>query len=317
MSNKANKRSGNRVMWSATPTPFTGTMEIDAVAVERLVNHHIRLGVDGLFVGGSCGEGPWLTDGQRRDMIRRTAECADGRLSVAAQVTDNSAARILDNIETARDAGADIAVIAPPLFAMNATGENLIELYREAIRKSPLPVGMYDRGAHSSVELPVSVLEAIYAEDNVVLVKDSSTDADHMEVALQARRRRPDLKLLNGDEFHCVKYLTAGYDGLLLGGGIFNGMIARMLIEAVEQGDLDAAEALQERMNRLMWDVYGGKSISCWLAGLKHLLVRMNVFRTTLNYPRYTLSASCEAAIEQALERERDVLLPERDEAGS
>jgi 4-hydroxy-tetrahydrodipicolinate synthase len=298
------------MLWSATPTPFTKTMKIDTVAVRRLVEHHVRLGVQGIFVGGTCGEGPWMTDSQRRMMIRRVAAYAKGRLTVAAQVTDNSSARILENMKMARAEGANVAVIAPPLFVMNPRPQNLAALYIEAIRQSPLPVGIYDRGRHSSVEIPLPVLRQIYAERKVVLVKDSSTDPERMRVAIQARRTRKKLKLLNGDEFNCVRYLAAGYDGLLLGGGIFNGGLARMIMDAVQAGDIDNAEKLQQRMNRLMFDVYGGKKISCWLAGLKHLLVRMEIFRTTRNYPGYTLSRSCQAAITRALKREKAVLFP-------
>ena len=84
------------VLWSATPTPFTRSMKVDGVAVRRLVEHHLRLGVQGLFVGGTCGEGPWRTDDQRRTMIRKTAAAAGGRLVVAAQVIDTSSARDWD-----------------------------------------------------------------------------------------------------------------------------------------------------------------------------------------------------------------------------
>lgn len=312
MASRASELPRRHLLWSASPTPFTDRMKIDTVAVGRLVEHHLRLGVQGLFLCGTCGEGPWMTDEQRRTMIRTAARYAGGRLVLAAQVTDNSAPRILDNMRMAKEEGADIAVIAPPALAMNASSDNLAGLYIEAIRQSPLPVGIYDRGMHSAVPIPPAVLRRIYAEKKVMLVKDSSTHPEHMRVALQARRRRKELKLLNGDEFNCVRYLTAGYDGLLLGGGIFNGRLARLMIEAVEQGDVSGAERLQARMNDLMWDVYGGRTIACWLAGLKHLLVEMGIFRTIANYPKYTLSPSCKAAIRRALARERDVLWPER-----
>jgi len=297
-------------VWSATPTPFTKTMQIDKVAARRLVDHHLRLGVQGLFLAGTCGEGAWMRDADRRELVRTVAERAAGRLTVAVQVTDNSAARILDNMRAAREDGADIAVIAPPYYLLNATPDNVAELYLEAIRKSPLPVGIYDRGNLGAVPVPDSALKRIYAEPKVVLIKDSSVDPRRMEIALRAREGRRDLRLLTGYEFGCVEYLAAGYDGLLLGGGIFNGRLARMIAEAAEQGEVDLAEQLQERMNRLMWDVYGGKEIKCWLAGLKHLLVRMGVFRTTECYLRYPLTAACQRSIERALQREKEVLLP-------
>jgi 4-hydroxy-tetrahydrodipicolinate synthase len=297
-------------VWSATPTPFTHRMQLDKVAVKRLVEHHVRLGVNGLFICGTCGEGPWMPDRERREMVRAVVAAARGRLVIAAQVTDNSAARILDNMRAAAEDGADLAVIAPPLFLLNATPANVAALYSEAIRGCPLPVGVYDRGKYSAVPVTSEALRQIYAEPKVVLIKDSSTDPERMKLALAARAARPTLRLLNGDEFACAQYLQAGYDGLLLGGGIFNGKLAGMILEAVRAGRDAEADRLQRRMNRLMWDVYGGKKITCWMSGLKHLLVEMGLFQTTRNFLNYPLTPGCQRAIAKALVREKDVLFP-------
>jgi 4-hydroxy-tetrahydrodipicolinate synthase len=297
-------------VWSATPTPFTGRMGIDTVAVARLVEHHVRLGVQGLFLCGTCGEGLWMPDRHRRAFVRAVVAAARGRLTIAAQVTDNSAARMLDNMRAMAKAGADLAVIAPPHFLLNATPETITALYLEAIRGCPLPVGIYDRGTHGAVVVPDDALGRIYAEPKVVLVKDSSANPGRMALALAARAARPELRLLNGNEFDCTRYLTAGYDGLLLGGGIFNGRLAGAIVAAVRAGQLAEAERLQQRMNELMWDVYGGREITCWLTGLKHLLVEMGLFRTSRSYLNYPLTPACRQAIAQALVREREMLLP-------
>lgn len=299
-----------RGVWSATPTPFTDSMRIDKVAVRRMVAHHLRLGVKGLFLAGTCGGGPWMPDRERRELVQAAAKHAKGKLLLAVQVTDNSAARILDNMRRAKDDGADIAVIAPPYFVVHPTADKIRDLYLEAIRNSPLPVGIYDRGAHSSVAVPSPALKAIYAEENVILIKDSSTDPERRAIVLAAKRKRPGLRALNGDEFDCVTYLKAGYDGLLLGGGIFIGYVAGQIMQAVDDGDLERAEKLQARMARIMFAVYGGKKITCWLKGLKTLLVRMGVFRTTKGFLPYPLTKSCSRAIDRALQRDADVLLP-------
>ncbi len=68
------------------------------------MEHHVRLGVRGLFLTGSNGEGPWMTDAQRRTLVETAVRCSRGRMPVAVQVTDNSAARILDNMRQAADA---------------------------------------------------------------------------------------------------------------------------------------------------------------------------------------------------------------------
>lgn len=297
-------------VWSATPTPFTNRMNVDTVAVKRLVEHHVRIGVKGLFVCGTCGEGPWMPDQERRAMVRTAAAASRGRLVIAAQVTDNSAARILVNMRAAAEDGADIAVIAPPSFMLNATPENVVSLYVNAIRGCPLPVGIYDRGTAGPVVVPHDALRRICSEPKVIMIKDSSANQERRALALSLRTARPALKLFNGDEFACADYLKTGYDGLLLGGGIFNGRLAGMILEAVRNGWLAEADHLQQRMNRLMYDVYGGKKITCWMSGLKHLMVEMGLFRTTGNYLNYPLTATCRRAIAKAMVREKEMLFP-------
>ena len=297
-------------VWSATPTPFTDKMTLDKVAVRRMVEHHVKLGVTGLFLLGTCGEGAWMTDSQRRELVETVVRHNQGRLRLAVQVTDNSAARILDNIAWADKAGADIAVIAPPYFLMNDKPDRIRNLYVEAIRKSPLPVGIYDRGDHGPLMVPDSVLKSLYDEKKVALIKDSSSNPRRRKIALAAKHKRRRLLLLDGNEFICVEYLTAGYDGLLLGGGIFNGYLAGQIMNAVAAGDIDLANKLQARMNKIMWDVYGGKKIACWLSGQKKLLVEMGIFRTWKSYLDYPLTKGCEKAIAKVLERDADILFP-------
>src|SRR5688572_16905148 len=87
-----------RGVWSATPTPFDDQGRVDAASVERLVEHHLRLGVKGLFLAGTCGEGAWMPNSERRRLVQSVVAANKGRMVVSVQVTDNSAARILDNM---------------------------------------------------------------------------------------------------------------------------------------------------------------------------------------------------------------------------
>ncbi len=297
-------------VWSATPTPFTDEMKIDVASVERLVEHHINLGITGLFLLGTCGEGAWMTDAQRRELVSAVVKFNDGRLRIAVQVTDNSAPRIIDNMNWVAETGADIAVIAGPYFMGNPTPARIQNLYMTAIDQSPLPVGIYDRGNHDPVPVPAPVMAEICMNPKVVLIKDSSSDLSRRDLALENRAKRSDILLLDGDEFHCVDYMIAGYDGLLLGGGIFNGYMAGQIINAVKAGEYDRAREIQTKMNNMMFDVFGGRTISCWLSGQKRLLVEMGVFSTWKSYLEYPLNPECEQAIIGTVAENADVLFP-------
>jgi dihydrodipicolinate synthetase family protein len=56
-------------VWSATPTPFTDDMVVDNQSVNRMVAHHCRLGVKDLFLAGTCGEGAWLPEREKRRLV--------------------------------------------------------------------------------------------------------------------------------------------------------------------------------------------------------------------------------------------------------
>ncbi len=288
-------------VWSATPTPLTRDFRLDAPAVPRLIEHHVKMGATGLMLAGTCGEGPWLNDADRDALIRGAVAANRGRLRLAVQVTDNSVARTLANIERAATAGAEIAVVAQPYFFLNGTPDRQLAFYRDIARRSPLPMGFYDRGKASPYQMPESHLTELLAEPNLAMVKDSSQMPTHRQVFLAARQARPGLILLNGDEFDCAGYLQAGYDGLLLGGGIFNAGLALRIIAAVRAGDSAEASRLQARMNDLMLRVYGGPKIECWLTGLKELLVQMEIFSTNVNLLEYPLTETCLRQITDAV----------------
>ena len=252
-------------VWSATPTRLNAAGRVDIPSVERLVEHHIRMGVTGVMLAGTCGEGPWLLDADRETLVRAAAAAGKGRLRIAMQVTANSAVRTLHVAEQAAKWGAEIAVVAQPYFFLNATADRQLSYYRDFARGSVLPVGFYDRGKNSPYMMPDTHLDELLNEPNIALVKDSSAMPSHRDLFLAVRKRRPELILLDGDEFDCANYMAAGYDGLLLGGGIFNAGLAHRIISAVRAGDTTGAAKLQARMNDLMLRVYGGPKIECWM----------------------------------------------------
>jgi 4-hydroxy-tetrahydrodipicolinate synthase len=288
-------------VWSATPTPFTREDRVDIASVRRMIAHHIDLGVAGIMLAGTCGEGPWLRDADREVLVRTAVEAAAGQLTVAVQVTDNSAVRVLDNIDRAASWGGEIAVVAAPPFFINATPERVTAHYREVAQKSALPVGLYDRGAASPYVVPEPLLAELLNEPSIIMVKDSAQQPSRMKAYLKARQARPELVLMSGSEFDCVDYMKGGYDGLLLGGGIFNARVAAKIIAACKAGDLSQANALQARMNDLMYRVYGGPKIECWMTGLKELLVQLGVFSTNRNLLGYPLTDHCRAQITAAV----------------
>ena len=285
-------------VWAAAPTPLTNDLKVDVPSVRCLVEQSVGGGLTGLFVGGTCGEGLWLPNLERRRLVAEVAAAAGGRLEIAVQVSDNSVPRILDNIREAADAGANIAIIAPPLAMMNATPARITGLFVEAIAHSPLPIGLYDLGTKRPYSIPEPDLERVFRDPTVVLVKDSSNSPARRAAALAAREHRPALRLFNGDEFRSLEYLEAGYDGIMFGGANAVLPLLRSLVELHRAGRRSEAEAVDREMKDILWGIYGGKEIACWLTGLKYFMQRHGVFSTTASYFEYPLNEATRTFID-------------------
>ncbi len=287
------------LVWSAVPTPLTSNRTVDVPAVERMVRSAITEGIQGLFLAGTCGEGPWLPNEERRRLIQTVVRAAGGKLRIAAQISDNSPPRVLDNAIMAAEAGADCVICtAPPTF-MNATVPRLREFFVEVERECPLPLGVYDLGKHRPIMIPEAVLEEIYLLPRVQFIKDSSGSPERRAIALNARRQKPSLDLFNGDEFRCTEYLDAGYNGMLFGGAVATADLLRRIVRLWTAGQKAEAQAADAKMRDVLTGIYGGPAIACWLTGLKYYLVRRGLFTTDASFLGYPLTDECRAFIER------------------
>ena len=179
------------------------------------------------------------------------------------------------------------------------------------IDKSPLPIGLYHRGKNSAVLLDGTTVAAIAAHEKVVMIKDSSADPNDEKVFLDFKHtHKSDLLLLNGNEFDCIPYLLDGYDGLLLGGACFTGNMAGRIYNLTRTGKIAAAQTLQAQMNELMYTVFGGKEITCWLAGQKQMLVELGIFNTANTIINFQLTPACAEAIKTACRDYQKYLRP-------
>jgi 4-hydroxy-tetrahydrodipicolinate synthase len=304
-------REGLGGIWSALPTPLTETLDVDTDSVKRLVDHHVRLGVNGLLVAGTRGEGACLTATQRRLLLGSVVEANAGRMLVAMQVTENSEPRVLDLSAEAQELGADLVMLASPYFFPRSTARRLRTFFLTCLRESPLPVGLYDRGTRGgALPLPLPALIELCQEENVVMYKDSSRDKARRAMALVARRLRPELSLLSGDEFTLLEYLRVGYDGFLLGGASLVGYLAGQVLAAWRDEEVERAGQLDQRLQELLRRVYGGPGHPCWLSGDKALLQRMGLLTSAASFWEFPLTERCQEDLAQVLAKNREILLP-------
>ena len=67
---------------------------------------------------------------------------------------------------------------------------------------------------------------------------------------------------------------------------------------AAVAGRWDEARRVDAGMKQILYGIYGGERIACWLTGLKHYMVCRGLFSSSASYLQYPLTNECRAFIE-------------------
>ena len=198
-----------------TPMRADGSLDLDSL--DRLVDHLLGAGVDGLFVLGSSGQVAYLTDAQRQAVMIRVVERAAGRVPVVTGVTDLTAARVAEQAKRAEAAGVDGVVVTAPLYCLNDEAE-ISRHFRLVAAGIGIPVIAYDIPVRVHVKLSARLLLDLARDGVIAAVKDSSGDdvAFRRLVAANAEAGHP-LSLLTGHEVVCDGMFLLGADGAVPG----------------------------------------------------------------------------------------------------
>src|SRR5438067_11401603 len=97
-------------------TPLKGWDELDLAGLERLVEHVIAGGVQGVFILGTTGEGPGLSYRLRRELIERVCRQARERVPILVGITDTSYVEALGLACHAAYCGAQAVVASAPYY---------------------------------------------------------------------------------------------------------------------------------------------------------------------------------------------------------
>ncbi|MBO9626716.1 MAG: dihydrodipicolinate synthase family protein [Microbacterium sp.] len=257
------------------PVPLEGTIPpviaplaedrtVDVAGVRRVTEHLLAGGVDGLFVLGSCGEGPTLRRSVADALVAEYVRAADGRVPVLAGVGETSTERAIEALRAAEDAGASgIVAMAPMYFLADGDGEVIRHLEAVAAATT-LPVVVYNIPHLTGHPITPAALAAVAAIDNVVALKESSGIWEIYE-PLARTASASGLAVFQGAESLIARSIAAGADGAVPGIANVAPGLAVELVRAARARDA-SADDLQARLDAVC-DLY---SSGFWLASLKY-----------------------------------------------
>jgi 4-hydroxy-tetrahydrodipicolinate synthase len=199
--------------------------------------------VHGLFLLGTCGEGPSLSYRLRRQLVDHVAKQVNDRIPVLVSITDTSLAESLSAARHAADAGADALVLAPPYYYPMDQAD-LVAYVLQVVGNVPLPVMLYNMPSLTKLAFEPESVRRLMQEEAIVGLKDSSGDLEYFQTIRGLCSARPDWSLLVGPEHLLSRSLELRGDGGVSGGA---NVCPRLFVQIYEAAIANSSTAIAEQ----------------------------------------------------------------------
>ncbi len=227
---------------TAIVTPFREDDSIDVDAFQRLAQHLVDNGSDGIVVAGTTGECPTLTDAERLDLVRAAIEAVGDRATVVAGTGTYSTAHSVHLTERAHELGADGFLVVTPYY--NLPPQRGIVAHFEAVAKaSDRPIVAYNIPARVVRRIEPATISRLAEIETVRAVKQAWDDLDEARHIIAAG-----LELYAGDDALLQPFLElGGVGGICVHTHVVGPQVAEQ-VRAARAGDLDRAREIDREL---------------------------------------------------------------------
>ena len=265
-------------------TPLAENETIDLVQTQKITEHLIKGGVQGIFLLGSTGEFCALTKDEKIKFIKKVVSTANNRVPLLVGVSEPGTRKTLEMIKMVSSCGVDAVVVTPPYYyPLQQAG--IVKHYEYLATESELPVVLYNIPLTTGINIEIDTILRL-AEDKVIkMIKDSSGDFIFFQDLLTGIKEMSDCKVFQGHEKLASVSLFIGADGLVPAlGNIAPGMYVK-LFEGIAKGDFDNVLDIQKKINRFLKIYNYGAVYSAIKEGLNYLNITDTYVTKPLLYP--------------------------------
>lgn len=235
----------------AITTPFDAERNLDLTALGGLLDWLHGEGMHGLLIAGTTGEWPSLSDPERAQLFAAAGAQLKGKLPLLAGCTAYTPRQVLALADHAAASGFDGIVVTPPPY-YKPSGEEIVGFYADLSAATPLPICVYNWPPGTGIDMPLDLLKRIAALENVVAIKQSTSDLRRFVDTFYALNDEVRVFGHTMDE-HGLTFLRAhGGDGTM-GAGAVLGRSHPDFYNRLWAGDIDGARACG-RKDRVILD---------------------------------------------------------------
>ena len=232
---------------TAMVTPFLEG-KVNYPMAEQLLRRQMEAGIKTVVMGGTTGEAPTLSDGEKLELFRRARQYTGNRCKIIAGTGSNDTAHAVALSMAAEETGVDGLLVVTPYYN-KATPQGLLAHYLAISQAVTIPIILYNVPSRPCVDISVDVCSQLAQLPNIVGIKEASTDitkVTRLKIACGG-----DFSVWSGNDDLTVPTIALGGQGVISVASNVAPAEMSAMTEAALAGDFDTAADLQQQLQQL------------------------------------------------------------------
>lgn len=232
-------------------TPFKRDCDqsINFEATEKLIDHLIEKGINGIFILGSNGEFHVLTEEEKVEFAAFVIKYVNKRVPVFAGTGACSTKAAIELSKKMEALGADALSVITPFF-IKPNDDEIYDYFREIAVSVKIPIVLYNIPKCTGCNISKDTLTNLSSIDNIRGIKDSSGDIENLKAYIEAARGT-NINVLVGSDSKISEGYALGATGAIAGTSNLITDTLVKLYSALENNEAETADKLQKDIDVL------------------------------------------------------------------
>ena len=194
----------------AIVTPMFEDGGVDWKSLEKLVEWHIQQGTHSIVAVGTTGEASTLSMEEHIKVIQEVIRVANKRIPIIAGTGAKSTREQIELTQTARDVGADAALLVTPYYN-KPTQEGLYQHYKAIAEAVEIPQILYNVPGRTGVDMQNETVIRLADVKNIVGIKDATGDIARGKALIDGLNGK--IAVYSGDDATAWELILLGAKG--------------------------------------------------------------------------------------------------------
>jgi len=281
----------------AVVTPFKKNMEIDYIALERVINYIIDNGAEYIVTLGTTGETPTLSKDEKTELILFTYQVTDDRVPVVVGIGGNNTLSLIKDLETFPLHKA-VAILSASPYYNKPSQEGIYQHYKALAEVSPLPIILYNVPGRTGRNISAGTTLRLARDFSTIAgIKEASGD---MAQCMQILKDKPaDFFVVSGDDALAMPQIACGMEGVIsVAANCLPKQFSNMVRSSLK-GDFVTAKQINDQMLEAYELLFTENNP----AGVKAFLTELGLIENNLRLPLVSLSEGLHQSVKNYLQR--------------